>query len=204
MLQLLEEVPGGRAGVGAAGSAAVTPATRCAHGRHLSWSTCLPGWPRAGCWLRAGVEAGTGWGGRGAQTHGRVFHTTEPYCQPSKHSSVWPRPGGPGLGPWARESAAGSALWSVWDGGEAEGTLVPLQKLSRGRGQDVPSGGPGAPKEQPAQGPPPPSMVPSLSQEGCRREWREVWTPGTSLPLQAGPSRAHLSAQPAAELRWEP
>ena len=81
---------------------------------------------------------------------------------------------------------------------------MPPQKLSRGRGQDVPSGGPGTPKEQPAQGPPPPSTVPSLSQEGCRQEWREVWTPGTSFPLQAGPSRAHLGAQPAAKSPREP
>lgn len=49
------------------------------------------------------------------------------------------------------------------------------------------------PKSSQPKVPPPPSMVPSLSQEGCRREWRKVWTPGTSLPLQAGPSRAHLS-----------
>ena len=104
-------MPGGRVGVGGAGSAAVTPATLGVQAAGACpGPRCLLGWPQAGCWLRAGVEAGTGWGGRGAQTHSRVFHTTEPYCQPSKHSSIWPRPGGPGLGPWARESTAGSAL----------------------------------------------------------------------------------------------
>lgn len=45
-------------------------------------------------WLLAGkgVEAGTGWGGRGVRTHSMVFQITEPYCQSTAGMGLgWPR-----------------------------------------------------------------------------------------------------------------
>lgn len=107
---------------------------------------------------RAAVAQGGGGGwhglgaGVGADTWQGVPHHRA-LLSASKHSSIWPRPGDQGLGP-GRGRRWVSTLKSVWDGGEAEGTLVPLQKLSRGRESGRALGWARGPQEQPAQGPP--------------------------------------------------